>query len=146
MRYVRTQNQYNQGGFRRQTSCILCDLISMQIPALVSFIGGMRGGCGVSQIMEAARVSHLQGEPVLMYFFTTMYIIHLCCSNFPLSMTQFEGVCHGRIEERPKILKIENLKNIYAITSLAWSVDVQCDTCQLNIVYGLPKVACQKVD
>ena len=29
--------------------------------------------------------------------------------------------------------------------SLAWSVDVQCDTCQLNIMSGFPEVAYQKV-
>jgi hypothetical protein len=28
---------------------------------------------------------------------------------------------------------------------VAWSVDVQCDTCQLNIVFGLQKRACEKV-
>jgi hypothetical protein len=32
-----------------------------------------------------------------------------------------------------------------AVKLIAWSVDVQCDTCQLNIVSGLPKVACEKV-
>jgi hypothetical protein len=31
------------------------------------------------------------------------------------------------------------------VTLVAWSIDVQCDTCQLNIVSGLPKRTCEKV-
>jgi hypothetical protein len=33
----------------------------------------------------------------------------------------------------------------YGRTVLAWTEDVHCDTCQLNIVSGLPKRACEKV-
>ena len=38
------------------------------------------------------------------------------------------------------------LKNAWVTPTVAWSVDVQCDTCQLNIVSGLgPKIAYEKV-
>ena len=61
---------------------------------------------------------------------------------------------YGRIPQSGfRTIPMENQRGLavscvlYIVYSnlVAWSVDVQCDTCQLNIVSGLPKVACQKV-